>query len=65
MNEYKDQKELKPGDGMDLWCGIKVIHHFEDYTGPFDFVARVAIFTDGTKMSLERGGYYKTAAIGK
>lgn len=65
MREYKNQSEFKPGDGMDLWCGIKVIHHFEEYTGPFDFVARIAVFTDGTKMSLERGHYYYGLKIGK
>ncbi len=65
MSEYKDQSEFKPGDGIDLWCGVKVIHHFEEYTGPFDFVARIAVFTDGSKMSLERSHYYHGIVIGK
>lgn len=65
MREYKDQSEFKPGDGMDLWCGIKVILRFEEYNGPFDFVARIAVFTDGTKMSLERGHYYNYLKIGE
>ena len=65
MNEYKDQSEFKPGDGMDLWCGVKVIHHFEEYTGPFDFVDRIAVFTDGTRFAMERGHYYNAVVIGK
>jgi hypothetical protein len=63
--DYIEQSEFKPGDGMALWCGLKVIHSFEEYTGPFDFVARVAVFTDGTKMSLERGHYYNRVTIGR
>lgn len=64
MNEYKDQSEFKPGEAMKLWNGIKVIHHFEEYNGTLEFVARVAVFTDGSKMSLECDHQYQVAVIG-
>lgn len=54
------EEELKTGDCMRMiWCGDKVIKRFEQYHGPFDFVARIAVFVDGSRMSLEKGHSYK------
>lgn len=52
--------ELKEGDVMKMiWCGDKVIKEFKPYNGPFDFVERIAVFYDGSGMSIEKGHYYE------
>lgn len=61
--KYKhiDQAELKKGDVMKtLWKGHdSLIVGFREYTGPFDFVARIAVFSDGRAMSLEKDHCYE------
>ena len=60
--KYKkiDQASLQVGDCLHLvWCGNKHIVKFEKYTGIFDFVARIVVFSDGGKMSLQKGHYYE------
>jgi hypothetical protein len=60
--KYKkvEQASLQVGDCLHLiWCGDKYIHHFEEYKGMFDFVARVAVFWDGSRMSLCNGRFYE------
>lgn len=55
--KYKkvDQASLQVGDCLQLiWCGNKHIVRFEEYKGIFDFIARIAVFYDGSKMSLEK-----------
>ena len=54
-----EESALKVGDCMILgYCPNKVIAGFEKYSGPHDFIARVALFTDGSKMSLDAGRNY-------
>lgn len=54
------QESLKVGDILHLrWCRDKHIVMFEEYKGIFDFVARIAVFSDGGKMSLAKGYYYE------
>ena len=62
MANYKRvrQGSLQIGDTLHLiWCGDKHILKFEEYKGVFDFVARIARFTDGTAMSLTKEYYYE------
>lgn len=55
-----EQEFLKVGDILHLtWCGDKHIVSFEEYKGVFDFVARIAVFSDGGRMSLTKGDYYE------
>ncbi len=66
MQKYKRvlQESLQFGDVLHLvWCGDKHILRFEEYKGVFDFVARIARFTDGTAMSLTKGDYYEVLEI--
>lgn len=56
----KFAEELREGDVLAMpWCGCKAIAEFEDYGGPFPFVDRIAVFTDGTSMALEKGLDYE------
>lgn len=59
----KISHELKEGDTLKMrWAGSdKTIKGFKPYNGPFDFVERIAIFTDNTGMSIEKGHYYELA----
>ena len=54
------ESELKEGDAIYLrFAGeAKTIRRFEPYTAPYDFTSRIAYFTDGTGMTLEKGHYY-------
>lgn len=58
------QESLQVGDILHLvWCGDKHILRFEEYKGVFDFVDRIAVFADGSRMSLEKGYYYQIAEV--
>ena len=58
------QESLKVGDILHLvWCGDKHILRFEEYKGVFDFVDRIAVFTDGGRMSLSRSRYYEVLEV--
>jgi hypothetical protein len=58
------QESLQVGDILHLvWCGDKHILRFEEYKGVFGFVARIAVFVDGGRMSLTKGNYYEVANI--
>lgn len=58
------QESLKVGDILHLiWCGDKHILRFEEYKGMFDFVDRIAVFTDGGRMSLTKEYYYKVLNV--
>lgn len=60
--KYKkvEQAFLQVGDCLRLiWCGYRHIVRFEEYDGPFDFVARIAVFSDGSRMSLSKNRYYE------
>ena len=51
--------ELQAGDILaSVWCGPKMIVGFKEYTGPIDFVERIVVFHDGSRMSLEKGYTY-------
>ena len=58
------QESLQVGDILHIgWCSDKHIVRFEEYKGVFDFVARIAVFSDGGKMSLTKGYYYEVLYI--
>lgn len=58
------QESLQVGDILHLiWCGDKHILRFEEYKGVFDFVARIAVFVNGGKMSLTKGDYYEILEV--
>lgn len=58
------QESLKVGDILHLgWCGDKHILRFEEHKGVFDFVDRIAVFTDGGRMSLTKGNYYEIVEV--
>lgn len=58
------QESLKVGDILHLrWCRDKHIVRFEEYKGVFDFVERIAVFSDGGKMSLTKGHYYEIVEV--
>lgn len=64
--KYKkvEQASLRVGDCLHLiWCGDKHIVRFEEYKGVFDFVDRIAVFSDGGRMSLTKGYYYEAVDI--
>ena len=65
MNYKKvDQASLQVGDCFHLiWCGDKHIVGFEEYKGVFDFVSRIAVFSDGGKMSLSNGRFYEVLEV--
>lgn len=53
--------DLKVKDTLfSIVFGARTISAFEEYKGPFDFVDRIAVFADGSRMSLEKGHYYNT-----
>lgn len=55
----KLSEDLKAGDVLAMpWCGPKTIAGFEDHAG-LPFVDRIAVFTDGTNMALEKGLDYE------
>ena len=58
------QESLQVGDILRLvWCGDKHILRFEEHKGVFDFVDRIAVFTDGGRMSLTKEHYYKVLNV--
>ena len=64
--KYKkvEQASLKVGDCLHLdWCGNRNIVRFEEYRGLFDFVKRVAVFSDGGRMSLSNGRFYEVLEV--
>lgn len=64
--KYKkvQQESLQVGDTLHLvWCGDKHIVRFEEYKGVFDFVDRIAVFSDGGRMSLAIGQYYEIVEV--
>lgn len=64
--KYKkvEQASLQAGDCLHLiWCGDKHIVRFEEYKGVFDFVSRIAVFSDGGKMSLSNGRFYEVLEV--
>lgn len=66
MVNYKrvPQESLQVGDILHLvWCGDKHIVRFEEYKGVFDFVDRIAVFSDGSRMSLTKGNYYEIVEV--
>ena len=64
--KYKkvEQASLQAGDCLHfIWCGDKHIVRFEEYKGVFDFVSRIAVFSDGGKMSLSNGRFYEVLEV--
>lgn len=64
--KYKkvEQASLQAGDCLHLiWCGDKHIVRFEEYKGVFDFVSRIAVFSDGGKISLSNGRFYEVLEV--
>ena len=64
--KYKkvEQASLQAGDCLHLiWCGDKHIVRCEEYKGVFDFVSRIAVFSDGGKMSLSYGRFYEVLEV--
>lgn len=52
--------ELKVGDAIILLVtDTNVIDHFDDYTGPLDFVERIMRFTNGRSCSVSKESCYK------
>jgi hypothetical protein len=52
-------EDLKVGDTMMCCNKPRVIKAFREYKGNFDFVLKVAEYTDGTAMSLTKGYLYR------
>ena len=62
----KRSYDLRAGDIlMSVWCGPKMIVGFKEYTGPIDFVERIAVFHDGSRMSMEKGHVYSVLEPGQ
>lgn len=59
-----ESEKLKKGDTLkSKWTNNKTIIDFKEYKGVFDFVDRIAVFHDGTKMSLTKGHFYETTGM--
>lgn len=56
---FVEESALKPMDSIAFLNQAKTIKEFVDYCGPLDFIARIAVFMDGSKMSIEKGMVYK------
>ena len=54
-------ENLRVGDALRIaWAGKSAaIVAFDAYTGPFDWVCRIAVLVDGSRMSISRGRYYE------
>lgn len=54
-------ENLRIGDVLRVaWAGKSVaIVAFEAYTGPFDWVCKVAVLADGARLSISYGRYYE------
>lgn len=56
----KRSEDLQIGDTLKFgYCENKRIKEFIEYKGVFDFVDRIAVFYDGSKMSLTKDHYYE------
>ena len=56
----KMSEEKRHGDILKtIRCGNKIIKGFKKKKKKMDFIDRVAVFYDGTKMSLEKGYFYE------
>lgn len=49
---------IKIGMGIKTWFGLHTVVAIEPYTGPFDFVLNILVFSNGSKMSNEKGAMY-------
>ena len=54
-------ENLRIGDVLRVaWAGKSVaIVAFEAYTGPLDWIGKVAVLADGSRMSISYGRYYE------
>lgn len=59
LTEYIDGSELEAGDAIISIGAPKIIREFAPYNGPLNFVNRIAVFTDGHKMSISEGSKYQ------
>lgn len=51
-------EDLKVGDAVKLWCGVKRITRIDPYRGPLsDIIFGLAEVDIGVGFSLEKGGY--------
>lgn len=63
--QYIREDELKENDCILMIGTPKVISHFKPYTGPIDFVSRIAVFADGSSMSLAKEHYYRKCSFAR
>ena len=53
-------KELRVGDTLQMiWTGhTATIKEFQEYRGSFAFVSKIAVFLDGSRMSIDGERHY-------
>lgn len=60
VTEEVPGNELKVGDTIILLVtDTNVIDHFDEYTGPLDFIERIMRFTNGRSCSVSKDSRYK------
>lgn len=57
--------DLKVGDVLRLgpMFGTCLIAKLEKYTGPIDFVEKIAVFSNGRRLSIEKDHWYEVVDI--
>ena len=58
MTKKIASENIKIGVGIKTWLGLHTVVGIEPYTGPFDFVLNILVFSNGSKMSNEKGAMY-------
>lgn len=53
-------KDVKVGMGLKTWFGTHTVVKILPYTGPFDFVLNILVFSNGAKMSNESNAMYES-----
>ena len=56
--ERIEAEKIKRNDTLYLWFGKKLVSNIVPYDGTIDFILNVIVFSDGTKMSNEKGAVY-------
>jgi hypothetical protein len=54
-------EDIKTGMGIKTWFGTHTVVAIKPYTEPFDFTYSILTFSNGSRMTTEKGHYYELA----
>lgn len=52
-------EDVTVGMGLKTWLGTHTVVRIEPYTGSFDFIINILVFSNGSRMSNEMNAMYE------